>query len=62
MIDARVDARGRDYYWLGYRPSLGEPGEGSDLHAVSIGKVAITPLNLNLTDKGLMDDLTAALS
>ena len=62
LIDARVDARGRDYFWLGYRPSLGEPGEGSDLHAVSVGKVAITPLNLNLTDKGLMDDLNEALS
>ncbi|MBE7637677.1 5'/3'-nucleotidase SurE [Sneathiella sp. P13V-1] len=62
LIDSRVDARGRDYYWLGYRPSLGEPGEGSDLHAVSVGKVAITPLNLNLTDKGLMGDLNEALS
>jgi len=62
LIDARVDARGRDYYWLGYRPSLGEPGEGSDLHAVNNGRVAITPLNLNLTDNSLLEDLGEALS
>jgi len=61
-IDARVDARGNDYFWLGYRPSFGEPSEGVDLHAVSTGYVSVTPLNLNLTANGLMDDLAKQLS
>jgi len=61
-IDARVDARGRDYFWLGYRPSFGDPSEGDDLHAVSTGRVSVTPLNLNLTATGLLDDLRQKLA
>ncbi len=57
IIDDRVDARGREYYWLGYRPSMGEPGAGSDLHAVNNKRVSITPLNLNLTDTKLLSGL-----
>jgi 5'/3'-nucleotidase len=62
LIDARVDARGRDYYWLGYRPSIGEPDEGCDLYAVSNGRISVTPLNLNLTDTSLKGDLAKLLA
>jgi len=62
LIDARVDARGTDYFWLGYRPSIGEPSEGVDLHAVSTGYISVTPLNLNLTADPLMSDLAKQLS
>ncbi|MEH6404035.1 MAG: 5'/3'-nucleotidase SurE [Sneathiella sp.] len=57
LIDARTDARGRDYFWLGYRPLVGTPNEGTDLHAVGNNKVSITPLNLNLTAGSLLDGL-----
>ncbi|WP_025898676.1 5'/3'-nucleotidase SurE [Sneathiella glossodoripedis] len=61
LIDARVDARGRDYFWLGYRPSPGTPGLGDDLHAVAAGEVSVTPLNLNLTATALMDSIAKSL-
>lgn len=57
LIDARTDARGRDYFWLGYRPSVGTPNEGTDLHTVGNNMVSVTPLNLNLTASNLLDDL-----
>lgn len=59
-IDDRVDARGRDYFWLGYRPSFGEPPEGVDLRAVVDGYVSVTPLKLNLTEQQLATDLSKA--
>nr|WP_206378262.1 5'/3'-nucleotidase SurE [Sneathiella limimaris] len=62
LIDARVDARGREYFWLGYRPSVGTPGEGDDLHAVARGEVSVTPLNLNLTADPLLDKLKQTLA
>ncbi len=62
LIDARMDARGRDYFWLGYRPSPGTPGVGDDLHAVAAGEVSITPLNLNLTATSLMDSIAESLA
>ncbi len=61
LIDARTDARGRDYFWLGYRPSIGTPGEGTDLFAVNNSQVSVTPLKLNLTDDPLLDDLKNVL-
>jgi 5'-nucleotidase len=61
LIDARTDARGRDYYWLGYRPSLGSPSEGEDLQAIEQGKVSVTPLCLNLTKDTLVSALQDAL-
>lgn len=62
LIDDRVDARGREYFWLGYRPSLGTPDEGDDLHAVSDAKVSVTPLNLNLTKDSLLTSLAEKLA
>lgn len=57
-IDDRVDARGRDYFWLGYRPSLGEPTAGTDLHSVINREVSVTPLKLNLTEQQLATRLS----
>jgi 5'-nucleotidase len=56
-IDDRVDARGRDYFWLGYRPSFGTPAVGTDLHAVVDQYVSVTPLKLNLTEQALANSL-----
>jgi len=61
LIDARIDARGRDYFWLGYRPSIGTPNEGTDLYAVNNSRVSVTPLKLNLTADPLISDLEKAL-
>ena len=61
-IDDRVDARGREYFWLGYRPSLGAPPKGTDLWAVGNGLVSVTPLKLNLTKVALADTIKKAFA
>ncbi len=61
-IDDRIDARGRQYFWLGYRPALGVPQKGSDLWAVANGCVSVTPLSLNLTDVPLTQKMQKAFS
>lgn len=60
-IDKRRDGRGNPYYWLAFARGRHEPAEGSDLHALSEGKIAITPLKLDLTDLPTLTTLAAAL-
>ena len=45
----RLDPRGVPYYWFGGPPPTGVSEPGTDFHAVSAGKVAITPIQLDLT-------------
>jgi 5'-nucleotidase len=62
VVDARIDARGQPYYWLGFR-RRGETFAGrTDLAAVLNGKIAVTPLQLDLTDRSALRTLRAALS
>ncbi len=49
FIDARVDARGVPYFWLGFRREVGVPDPESDLGVVAAGGIAVTPLQLDLT-------------
>ncbi len=48
-IDARVDVRGNEYFWLGYQHQAGDNWKGSDVYAIYHGQISITPLHLNLT-------------
>jgi broad specificity polyphosphatase/5'/3'-nucleotidase SurE len=59
-VDKRIDGRGSAYYWLGYRPAPFEAEAGTDLEAVRAGYVAITPLQLDLTDGPAMGSLAEA--
>ena len=45
----RVDLKGRDYYWMGFRGEPGDPPQGTDLRAVYEGRVSVTPLHIDLT-------------
>jgi 5'-nucleotidase len=47
--DRRTDPRGNAYYWLGFRGTLSDPAEGTDLRAVYDGKISITPLHIDLS-------------
>lgn len=49
-LDARVDPRGRPYYWIGGEWPTGVPDEGTDIGAVEEGWVSVMPLQLDLTD------------
>jgi 5'-nucleotidase len=61
-IDARVDARGQPYYWLGFRRHEEEHGHDTDLAAVDNGWIAVTPLQLDLTDTESLKSLEAGLT
>lgn len=58
--EERTDMRQGRYYWFGFRGQPHTPPEGTDLHAVQAGKIAVTPLHLNLTDEAAQDRLKAA--
>ena len=51
----RLDPRGRTYYWMAGHIPKGVPTPGSDLEAVRDGKVSLTPLRLDMTDRGAME-------
>ena len=61
-IDARVDTRGVDYFWVGFKRQLGNPAPGSDIHAVHNGFISITPLHLDLTHGQSHRDLAQSFS
>lgn len=43
------DPRGREIYWVGAAGPEADAGPGTDFHAVSHGRVSITPLQVDLT-------------
>jgi 5'-nucleotidase len=47
--EKRLDLRGRDYYWMGFRPLRSSPAEGTDLRALYDGRISVTPLHIDLT-------------
>lgn len=51
------DPRGRPIYWVGAAGPEADAGEGTDFHAVREGYVSITPLQIDLTRHGLLQDL-----
>jgi len=62
LIDARVDARGQAYYWIGFRRQREmKPPPGTDLAAVERGAIAVTPLHLDLTHGETLTAMAAAL-
>jgi 5'-nucleotidase len=57
VLVQRADPRGRPYYWIGGDPPAGEPEEGTDIGALAQGFISVTPLNLDMTDRGLLAEL-----
>ena len=53
----RLDPRGIPYYWFGGPPPSGLAEPGTDFHAVLHGRVAITPIHLDLTARRLLKRL-----
>ena len=56
-LDARLDPRGKPYYWIGGESPTGVAEEGTDFGALKSGYVSITPLQLDLTHYKAMDVL-----
>jgi 5'-nucleotidase len=57
LVDERVDARGRAYFWLGFARERGNPPVGTDLAAVFNKRISVTPLHMNLTQVDAMEQL-----
>ncbi len=59
--DKRTDPRGGAYFWLGFRGKLSNPPEGTDLRAIYEGRIAVTPLHVDLTHMPTINDLKGVL-
>lgn len=57
--DKRTDLRGETYYWLGFHGRLSRPPEGTDLRAIYEGRIAVTPLHIDLTHEPALSPLSA---
>jgi 5'-nucleotidase len=54
-VEFRTDPRGREYLWIGGPGAAHEAVAGSDTEAFDEGVVGITPLVLDLWDRGASD-------
>lgn len=61
-VDKRVDGRGFPYYWLAFARPIHDLGEGTDLEALSQGRISVTPLRLDLTCNELRARWSAAFA
>jgi 5'-nucleotidase len=56
-FEKRRDPWGRDYYWLIGGPPDAVPGHETDLSVLAQGKVALTPLDYNLTRQSALAEM-----
>jgi len=59
--EKRMDLRGREYYWIGFRQERSRPAEGTDLRALYEGRISVTPLHIDLTHQPTVNDLKGLL-
>ena len=59
--EKRTDLRGREYYWVGFKPLRSSPTEGTDLRALYDGRISVTPLHIDLTHAATVHDLKGKL-
>jgi 5'-nucleotidase len=57
QVETRVDPRGRRYFWIGGPPLVSDEGEDADAPACAAGLVSVTPLDLDLTSRSLLEHL-----
>jgi 5'-nucleotidase len=54
---ARVDPRGRPYYWIGGSMPTGVPDDGTDVGALHNGYISLTPIQMDMTAYKFMETL-----
>ena len=52
------DPRGRNIYWIGPAGPEADAGEGTDFYAIKDGYVSITPLQTDMTNHSLLNELS----
>jgi 5'-nucleotidase len=58
----QANPRGEPIYWIGPAGDAREAGEGTDFHATALGKISVTPLQVDLTDHEALGAWSAALA
>ncbi|MBD3169442.1 MAG: 5'/3'-nucleotidase SurE [candidate division Zixibacteria bacterium] len=58
VITEHIDPRGKPYYWIGGVEGQLRGGKKTDLAAIKRGVISVTPLHLDLTNYGVMRDLS----
>jgi 5'-nucleotidase len=56
------DPRGREIFWIGAPGACRDAGEGTDFHATAQGQVSLTPLQIDLTHKSQLEQLSRELA
>ncbi|RMF79901.1 MAG: 5'/3'-nucleotidase SurE [Nitrospirae bacterium] len=56
-FEARVDPRGKTYYWQAGETLVADEGEGSDDGALAAGYVSVTPIHYDLTARAFLPAL-----
>ncbi|MBI5705712.1 MAG: 5'/3'-nucleotidase SurE [Armatimonadetes bacterium] len=59
-VERRLDPWGRPYYWQGGAVVMDVEQPGTDVHAVTNGFVAVSPISLDWTDHALLGRMGAA--
>jgi 5'-nucleotidase len=54
---ARLDPRGRPYYWIGGEFPTGIPDDGTDVGALHNSYISITPIQMDMTAYQFMETL-----
>jgi 5'-nucleotidase len=57
VLEKRFDPRGKPYYWIGGEAPTGLMDEGTDYWAIKQRFISVTPLQMDMTDKGLLKTL-----
>ena len=58
QIDARIDPRGRPYFWYDFNRHAMGVGKNSDIAAIYNGDISITPLKMDHTDATMKSKLS----
>lgn len=61
-IDARIDPRGRTYFWYDFDRVISNPQKGTDIEAIMQGDISITPLHMDHTSASLTENLSKLFS
>jgi len=56
-LDERIDPRGRRYFWIGAARGDDDVPADTDVHVVNHGGIAVTPIFLDLTHYGCLENL-----
>lgn len=60
-VEERRDTWGDPYFWYGFERRRADPPEGTDLWAIMLGKISVTPLSMNMTHGPTREAMSAAL-